>query len=749
MKQPLGIRAVLLLLVAILILPVCLIAIRTSISEQQNALEKARIGLVNQVQVRASSQLQFVEGARSVLTTIAHAAQMYRHDARACAEFLRDVNERLPQYASLRFADPSGNLNCRSASDDSVLSVADRQYFIDAARTGQFSVGNDVENPPYSKQAIVFALPAYHQNGDFHGVHLAVVNLSEIEKQYAALPARGEIIEIITDADGTILGALGDHALKVAARLPDGFLLRAIRARQPEVSTGVDDRAQEWLYAVQPVRSGQGSAELVASSMISMESVLSPARHRLQQTLILLLLIATVASLVAWRLGDRLLAVPIERLQIKIKGLEQDGPEAAHSPGSDTPRIRELRRIDKGINRLALALAIRSAEWRCAMKELNEQKDLAERRERRYRAQFEASPQPMWVFDMETLTFLVVNDAAIIHYGYSREEFAKMTLMDIRPPEDMPKMLENLALSRSEMQEAIFARHRKKTGEIIFVEAATHTLDWDGRPGCVAIIYDITSREMAKQAWIDLNRTLEQSVARRTRELALANEELEAFSYSVSHDLRGPLHIIDGFCAALLEKHHNTLPVQATHYLERIRAGTQQMNALIADLLALAKTSQTPPLLQEVNLAPLAIDIVSQLRLRFPEREVSVFIEEPLPAVCDRGLLKIVLENLIGNAWKFTSRTPQATIRIGRVAETETESTYAIFDNGAGFDPRHAAKLFKPFQRLHSVREFDGTGIGLATVYRIIRRHQGSVRAESSPGAGATFYFTLPLGKVL
>lgn len=154
-------------------------------------------------------------------------------------------------------------------------------------------------------------------------------------------------------------------------------------------------------------------------------------------------------------------------------------------------------------------------------------------------------------------------------------------------------------------------------------------------------------------------------------------------------------------------------------------------------------------MLQPADLAPLAANLVAQLRERFPERQVGIEIEQPLPALCDSSLLTIVLENLTGNAWKFTSRTPQATIRIGRAGATEAEQTYVVSDNGAGFDPANAEKLFKPFQRLHSVAEFEGTGIGLAIVYRIIHRHGGRVWAESGPGEGASFYFTLPEERVL
>jgi PAS domain S-box-containing protein len=407
--------------------------------------------------------------------------------------------------------------------------------------------------------------------------------------------------------------------------------------------------------------------------------------------------------------------------------------------------VNELRQIDQGIDDLAAALAARSSQRDMALAEIREQKKALERSEQRYRAQFEASPQPMWVFDSETLAFLAVNDAAVAHYGYSPEEFMKMTLADIRPSEDIPLLLETLEKTVSRPHNAIVgARHRRKNGDIIDVELSTQTLDWEGRPARAVIVYDVTSRVLAEQAWHRLHETLEQEVAQRTRELELANEELEAFTYSASHDLRGPLHVIDGFCTALLEKYHGGLPPQGRHYLERIRAATLQMKTLIADLLSFAQTNRVPVVGREVDLAALAADVVAQLRQRFPERQVRVDIEQPLPVFGDPGLLAIVLANLIGNAWKFTARTPQASIRIGRVAAADGEQTFVVSDNGAGFDMAYAEKLFKPFQRLHPAREFEGSGIGLAIVHRVIHRHGGRVWAESEVGRGARFYISLP-----
>jgi light-regulated signal transduction histidine kinase (bacteriophytochrome) len=225
-------------------------------------------------------------------------------------------------------------------------------------------------------------------------------------------------------------------------------------------------------------------------------------------------------------------------------------------------------------------------------------------------------------------------------------------------------------------------------------------------------------------------------------ELEHANQELEAFSYSVSHDLRGPLHIIDGFSALLAEEYAVGLDQQAHSYIRRIRNGIKKMSSLIDDLLNLSRVSRAVLRKEGIDLAKLARDVIGDLEIKNPARDVSVDIADELPAWGDPSLMTIVLTNLLGNAWKYSAKQLTARVVFGRETR-EKETVFYIRDNGAGFDMAQAGKLFAPFQRLHRDSEFEGTGIGLATVKRIISRHGGSIWAESAPGAGATFYFTL------
>ena len=257
-----------------------------------------------------------------------------------------------------------------------------------------------------------------------------------------------------------------------------------------------------------------------------------------------------------------------------------------------------------------------------------------------------------------------------------------------------------------------------------------------------ALQTEIREHKAAREQVTRLNETLEQRVAERTAELESANMELEAFSYSVSHDLRAPLRAIDGFSNLLQEGYGESFDEEGRNYLDRVRAASQRMGHLIDDLLKLSRTSRSEMKPTEVNLSELANTIANELRELAPERQVTFSIAPDMITYADAPLMRIVLENLLGNAWKFTRKRGEARIEVGTTI-IDGRKTYYVRDNGTGFDMQYADQLFGAFQRLHTESEFEGTGIGLANVQRIIRRHGGQVWAEGKPDEGATIYFTL------
>ncbi|MBC7437292.1 MAG: PAS domain S-box protein [Bdellovibrionales bacterium] len=368
-------------------------------------------------------------------------------------------------------------------------------------------------------------------------------------------------------------------------------------------------------------------------------------------------------------------------------------------------------------------------------------------REVRYRELFEFNPHVMWVYDVETLRFLAVNEAAIAKYNYTPQEFLAMTIADVRPEEDTEELMEFVSTPQTvntALGDARIWRHRKQDGTVFLVEVVTRPITFDDRPARLVLVTDATERQVVDSRLRRSQTRLERALEEKTRDLDLAGKVLESFSYLVSHDLRSPLQVIDGFSRELAVKSGDNLGEQGRHYISRIRASTQRMGLLIDAMLLLSRVTRAPIRNEQVDLAPLAQSVVDERRAAGPGRNVTVDVERPMICTGDPGLLKLVMASLVDNAWKFTSRRPAgAWIRIGqKISEDAREMVYFVSDNGAGFDMAYADKLFVAFQRLHSTAEFEGAGVGLAIAHRIVTRHGGRIWAESG-SSGSTFFFTI------
>ena len=263
-----------------------------------------------------------------------------------------------------------------------------------------------------------------------------------------------------------------------------------------------------------------------------------------------------------------------------------------------------------------------------------------------------------------------------------------------------------------------------------------------GRSAIILVIEDVTALREAEAALGALHSELEVYARRGTTELAAANEELEAFAYSVSHDLRAPLRALSGFSEALAEDYSDRFDARGHEYLQHIQTAADGMSRLINHMLRLSRLTRSEMTYEQVDLSALAREALDELSRLEPERNVTSRVEEGLVAEGDPVLLRTALQNLIENAWKYTRHAPDAHIEF-RAERTGDETAYVVSDNGAGFDMAYAGKLFAPFERLHGVHEFEGTGVGLTTVNRIVHRHGGLIRGKGAVGEGATFTFTL------
>jgi PAS domain S-box-containing protein len=356
----------------------------------------------------------------------------------------------------------------------------------------------------------------------------------------------------------------------------------------------------------------------------------------------------------------------------------------------------------------------------------------------KYRAIFEQASDSILLIDTETEALVDFNDRAHQNLGYSREELSRIKVTDIDVVESHEETLQHLAKTCGGGTEVFETKQRTKGGDIRDILVSIKMLNISGKIFSLAVWHDITEQKRAEEKLKQALANLESS----NTQLAAINRELEAFSYSVSHDLRAPLRTIDGFSQALLEDYLDKLDEQGQDYLKRVRTASQRMGALIDDLLKLSRLSRSEMHQEPVDLSMLAEEIAVELQQTQPERHAEFIIGQGLMANGDRQLLRIALGNLLSNAWKFTGKLPQARIEFG-ITHNGSKQAYYVRDNGDGFDMKYADKLFAPFQRLHDAAEFPGNGIGLVTVQRIIHRHGGSIRAEGAVGQGATFYFTL------
>ena len=368
--------------------------------------------------------------------------------------------------------------------------------------------------------------------------------------------------------------------------------------------------------------------------------------------------------------------------------------------------------------------------------------------EERYRVTQESAAAGMALVAADG-RFLQVNRRFCEITGYSEHEMLELGYADIMDPADVTSDLVQVKrVVTGEIPWYTVQRpYHRKDGSVVWVlltsaprrDAQGRAVEW------VATVTDITAQKHAQDEVARLNAELEERVRQRTAELDEANRNLEAFTYTVSHDLRAPLGSMAGFTELLADEYGDRLGGGGLEYLARIRAAGERMDQLIGDLLTLSTASHAEIHVTAVDLSGIARATAAALARDDPGRQVRVSVEDGIRVRGDERLLRTVLENLLGNAWKFTSRTPDPAIDVGTLPSDEGTVHCYVRDNGAGFDPDLASRLFQPFSRLHG-QEFDGTGVGLASVQRIITRHHGRCWAEGERGKGATFHLVLPAG---
>lgn len=421
-------------------------------------------------------------------------------------------------------------------------------------------------------------------------------------------------------------------------------------------------------------------------------------------------------------------------------------PKGENTPALILLRIEHRKQFTKSFISLNKKIALLQGE----IKERQRTEGTLAQRNAEFEAMFNSIPDALVLTDTER-RLVMSNPAVHTMFGYTNEELiGHTTEIFYANKDDYLTQGERRYHSDVNTKSGAYEiKYTRKDGTSFWSETlGTQVRNSDDETiGYIGLIRDITERCKISQELEQYRNHLEIMVSERTTALASANKELEAFSYSVSHDLLAPLRAIDGFSQALLEDYVEQIDETGKDYLQRVRNGAQNMGALINDLLSLSKVTQGELKRQTIDLSALAHININELREYEPQREVDINITPGIEGWADKHLMKIVLTNLFGNAWKYTKGKTKAQIAFD-ATKKDGKTTYHVRDNGAGFNMEYADKLFVAFQRLHKADDFEGTGIGLATVARILHRHGGQIWAEAEVGQGAVFHFTLGVEKL-
>ncbi len=726
------------LLVVLTVIPALALDVYTAWEQRRMEKTQAQEIALRLARFIAAEQKQIVESTRQLLFTLAQLPEVRQTERGKCHAIFAGLLKQFPMYANLGIIAPDGNVRCNAMEVYSRANAFDRAYFQQTLETRDFSAGDYQIGRITGRPALNFGYPILSQTGSVQAVVFAVLDLGWLNQLPAHMQLPPDTSLTLLDRNGVVLIRYPEKRL-VGQHLKEISLAKIILSQRREgtmEALDFDDVPRLIAFAPMAGTTLKQSAIIVVG--IPQKVAYAPVNKLFLQNLSGLGLAAVIALILAWLFAQFSILRPVNTLVDTTKWLAagdlSSRTKLSHGAG-------ELNQLARAFDEMAVSLEKRQAQAEHAEKAL-----LAS--ETRLKAIIDSALDAIVTMDENGLiTGWNVRAEAV--FGWSAAEVIGHSMSTtIIPPQHREAHQRGLArfLSAGEgpilnQRLEITALHRN--GDEFPVELAVTPIRLSSSWLFSAFIRDITQRRRAEAEIRKLNAELEERVKQRTAQLEAANKELETFSYSVSHDLRAPLRGIDGFSQALLEDCGDKLDDNGKKHLDRIRNASQHMGELVDDLLKLSRLTRSDVWYELVDLSRLAEMIATELRNAEPDRQAEFIIQKELKASGDRRLLQVVLENLVNNAWKFTSQIPHARIEFGALKQAPNEVVYFLRDNGAGFDMVYVHKLFAAFQRLHGVADFPGNGIGLATVQRIVQRHGGRVWAEAMVGQGATFYFTL------
>jgi PAS domain S-box-containing protein len=734
-----GLQVRLSLLVVLTVIPALALNVYTAWEQERVEKIQAQEIALRLARFIVAEQKQIVESTRQLLFTLAQLPEVHQTASGRCHVIFAGLLKRFPRYTNLGILAPDGIVLCNAIVTRTRASAADRAYFRRALETRDFSVGDYQVGRITGKPAINFGYPIFSQTGSVQAVAFAALDLAWLNQIPAQMKFPPGISLTLLDQNGVILIHYPKKEL-VGQQLKEASVVKTILSQRREGTLeAANFDGMPHLIAFAPLVNTAGSDPSAFIAVgIPQEVAYAEVRKLLVQNLTVLGLVAVIALITAWLFAKFSILRPVNTLVDTTKWL------AAGDLSSRTKLshgVGELNQLAHAFDEMAVSLEKRQAQAEHAEKAL-----LAS--ETRLKAIINSALDAIVTMDENGLITGWNAQAEAVFGWPAVEVMGRSMSTTIIPPQHREAHQRGLARFLSSGEGPILNQRLEITaldrnGDEFSAELTVSPIRLSGGWIFSAFVRDITQRKRAEEVIHKLNAKLEERVKQRTTELEAANKELEAFSHSVSHDLRAPLRGIDGFSQALLEDCGDKLDDKGKKHLDRIRHAIQRMGELVDDLLKLSRLTRRDMSYELVDLSRLAEMTATELKNAEPDRQAEFIIQAGLQASGDTRLLQVAFENLFNNAWKFTGQIPHARIEFGALKQAPDAAVYFVRDNGAGFNMTYVHKLFGAFQRLHGAADFPGNGIGLATVQRVIQRHGGRVWAEAVVGQGATFYFTL------
>lgn len=787
LERFMGLTQRMLLLSALALIPVLLLMIYIGWINTADRFAEERIRATHLAELLAREQaLPFALG-RQLLHSLAATHALVEASDATCEAVLRRAAEENSYVTVINIFSPVGDLLHSSAEMPQTTSAADRSWFRDVISGDRIVVSDYLVGRTSGKKAIVMALPLRDKDGKTRAVLALGIDLAWMGRALASVPVAAGTNIVVIDGKGTVLAPERWIGMSIADH-PVFKHVHGITTPKSFEEVGID--GVERIFVARPLNPDMsGRSYLWVATPKS--SIVDAALHEFLGST--LLVFATVLMLFAaiWREGSRIVLQPVHRLREAVQQLG----------GAQLSARTNLPHSNDEIGRLAASFDEMAEQIEARERELERSRKSLLRANRALRtiaavkdvAAHARDKQSLFEEVCDTIASLGEYQLTFIARADSGPQLP-LTIVAQRGPPESPR--KEIILSwgdneyghcaagiavRTEQPSVIhevsrdprYAPWRDMAVELCIETVIGLPVRVEGRVwGTLVLASSLPSafdaeetlllselageigrgietlrlrneKLAAEDALRRMMNELERRVDERTRELEVANHDLQSFSYSVSHDLRAPLRTIEGFAQALDEECGAMLSDVCRGYLERIRGAAQRMGVLIEDMIRLAQISNLEMRATDVDLSALAAAIGAELAAGEPHRQVRLTVAPNLATRGDPGLLRVLMQNLLANAWKYSARTPQAEIEFGLMHLASNGRAYFVRDNGAGFDMRFVDRLFRPFSRLHHAEDFPGSGIGLATVARIVGRHRGRVWAEAEKGKGATFYFVL------